>query len=252
MAQLKILTLNIERDKHLEVVNSFIERESPDVFCVQEIFERDFNVLKNKFGFQGLFIPMCKIIDSEKLTQIIGVALLSKLPIENGNKVYYHKPSEEINFYTNRTLEEKYASIHHGIIWGNINKDGTEFTIGTTHFTWTPNGMPDKYQEEDLKNLFKILDNIPDLVLCGDFNIPRKYNYLYNKLVNRFKDNIPDEIKTTLTMSKHKSRINPVEAERVGTYVVDYIFSTPKYTVNNVKCEYEISDHAAIIGVVSI
>ena len=224
------------------------------MLCGQEFFEKDLEILKNRFGYNALFLPMCKRWYGKDNTPPIeteGIAILTKLPIIKSDNIYYHLASPQIELYEEKRIDIKRKTIRYGLLWGTFQYNETEFTIGTTHFTWTPDGMPNEYQETDIKALMEILEKIPDLILCGDFNIPRNINHLYGVLAKKFKDNMPHKITTTLDMSMHKIRTNPTESKRVGTYVVDYIFSTPKYNVSNVRCEYGVSDHAAVIADIS-
>jgi len=38
---IKIISLNIERSKHIDRILPFLVREQPDVFCVQELCKKD-------------------------------------------------------------------------------------------------------------------------------------------------------------------------------------------------------------------
>ena len=42
---LKLLSLNIERDKHLPKVVVLLKKEKPEVICLQEVQEPDFEML---------------------------------------------------------------------------------------------------------------------------------------------------------------------------------------------------------------
>jgi hypothetical protein len=55
----------------------------------------------------------------------------------------------------------------------DVEKENQLFRIGTTHFTWTPDGTADEIQKEDIKALFACLDPLDDFVLCEDFNFRR-------------------------------------------------------------------------------
>ena len=249
MASLKLITLNIESNKHWDNIMPFLRRENPDVLCIQEIFEIDTKKLAEQFGYEFLFIPITKVPhETDQNGLPWGPALFSKLALKNKNSAYYYKAAPELQTIRVANEQEKRETINTALVWATLEKNGEEFTIASNHFTWTKDGKSNKNQEKDMEELFKILDQIPELVLCGDFNIPRGHNDLYKVLAERFKDNIPDDIQTTLDINKHRVGKDPVEGPRIAQYVVDYIFSTPQYNISNVRCKYGLSDHCAIIA----
>ncbi len=255
MDSLKLITLNVELHRHWDIILPFLKREDADVICLQECFDRDAQAIANELGCAYKHLPMTKmpyIVNGSSSSTPQGIALLSKLPLRHIESRYYYKPSKGINNYKHATPTEKRATVHQGIIFARVEKNGTSFTIGTTHFTWTPDGGVNESQETDAAALFKILESIPELVLCGDFNVPRGLNNeIYKKFTDRFKDNIPADITTTIDIPNHRIRHDPVEAAKLATYVVDYIFSTPEYVVSSVQCISGVSDHCAISATVS-
>jgi exonuclease III len=254
MPDLKIITLNVERDRHWHEIIPFLQREMPEVLCLQEVFEEDAKMLASRFGYDYIHIPITRIphdLDPGGPPGLVGPSLFSKLPLKNKDRAYYYEAAQEIQLYRGGTEIDKRATIHEGIAWGTVEKEGVDFKIASLHFTWTHNGLPNKDQERDIASLFKILDKMPELLLCGDFNVPRGYNHIYDQLTARYKDNIPKEIETTLDISKHRVGKDPVEGPRIAKYVVDYIFSTPEYKVSEVRVIYGISDHAAIAAKVT-
>lgn len=81
-----------------------------------------------------------------------------------------------------------------------------------------------------------------EIVIAGDFNIPRG-NEMYQKLQTHFRDNIPTEVESTVDPILHYAN-----KDISGTLklVVDYIWSTPKYKVENVRVVSGVSDHCAL------
>ena len=55
---LKLVSVNIEGELHIDLITSFLEKEMPDVVALQEVFEADFQDFKNKLGMNGVFAPM--------------------------------------------------------------------------------------------------------------------------------------------------------------------------------------------------
>jgi endonuclease/exonuclease/phosphatase family metal-dependent hydrolase len=119
----------------------------------------------------------------------------------------------------------------------------TGFQFGCTHFTWTPDGNPNEAQRHDLAVLLDVLKKYPELVLCGDFNIPRASNELYRLLAERYTDHVPPEIHNSLDPQYHR--------KPSLVHMVDYIWSTPHYCVEGVRVVCGVSDHCAIVAEVS-
>jgi endonuclease/exonuclease/phosphatase family metal-dependent hydrolase len=248
---IKLITLNVEGSRHWPQILPFLERERPDVLCLQELFERDLAMLKKLFNYEAVFLPMYRDRYQEEVVETLGIALLVKNQFRNTHSDYYHKGIAEIQTHDRTSVESKMKTTYYGLVWGDVEINGKGFTIAATHFTWTPDGTPNEYQDKDAGSLFKILETIPSVVLCGDFNVPRGNNRIYHRLVERYKDNIPSAFATTMDVERHKVRSNPVEREKLKRFVVDFIFSTPEYQVTNVRQQFGVSDHTAIIAEVN-
>ena len=125
------------------------------------------------------------------------------------------------------------------MVSGMVEKEGETYTIATTHFTWADDGGVNEEQRRDLKQLLKLLRQRGELVLCGDFNAPRGRE-IFTILSSYLKDNVPPEVQTTLDPKLHRAGALP--------YVVDYLWSTPKYKATKVKVVSGVSDHMAIVA----
>ncbi len=232
---LKLLSLNIERDKHLLKVFNLLKKEKPEVVCLQEVQEPDFKVLKEKFGYEGFFVPMDSFLRNENSKQELvrqGIAYYSNLPILKIESLFYvgkgTAPIHKIGNDVDRVL-----------VLGQVEKEGKRYTIATTHFTWADDGGVNEEQRRDLKQLLKLLQQKEELVLCGDFNAPRRRE-IFTILSTYLKDNIPAEVHTTLDPQLHRAGALP--------YVVDYMWSTTRYQVTKVKVVSGVSDHMAIVA----
>ncbi len=91
--------------------------------------------------------------------------------------------------------------------------------------------------------MLKILTKIPELILCGDFNSPRGGGGIYDRLATQYRDHIPAHITTTIDGQLH--RAGPLQ------FVVDGLFSSPEYLVNQVQVVGGLSDHMAIVAKLS-
>lgn len=238
MTALKLITLNIEGDNHLDRVIPFLKKEDADAVCLQEVFQADTKLFEKELGMKSVFAPMMNNFRKKWYDMaprgFWGIAIFSKYNFQKNNSYNYFgsalnipEPSDDPNC-VNRVL-----------LTADIEKDKQKFTIAATHFIWSVNGTSTPLQMKGLDGLFAALDQVGDCVLCGDFNAPRGLE-TYRRIAQKFKDNIPPEVVSTLDANLHKVKNLK--------YVVDYIFSSPSYEVNDVKVAGGVSDHKAIVA----
>lgn len=238
--EIKILTLNIEGDKHLPQVIKLVNREKPDAVCLQEVFEEDFHLLHHKFDMTGIFMPAVWI-DRPGAPGFgkrgpFGVAILSRLPGEFGGNYYFKRRGSGLPRYRGQP-----NAVHRCLVWQKIDNG---LTVAATHFTWSKNGQATQKQRRELASLLQLLDKLQPDVICGDFNAPRG-GEIWAAISQKLVDNIPPEVKTTLDPTLHYT--NGLEL------VVDGFFTSPKskMTVKSLRLIGGISDHLTISGVVS-
>jgi len=233
---IKLISLNIEGSKHLDRVIPFLKKEKADVVCLQEVFLKDFEKIKNEISMKGKFFPMTNKNNSKYTDQpngYEGIAFLTNLRHSHINKKCYFGQGYIRAFSDAKSKEYIF-------IYSVLEKDGKEYTVGTTHFTWTPDGKPTKQQLEDCEKLLNFTKRFSDLILCGDFNAPRG-GEVFSSFTEYFRDNLPKKVTNTLDPKLHRSK---------KEVVVDTIFSTPEYIVTNVKVVDGLSDHKAVIGTI--
>ncbi len=169
MVMLKLISLNVERRKHLDRVIPFLKREEPDVFCLQEVCEQDLSRLESETGASSIFAlaGLHPADHLERGTLMVGTGLFARLPVTNASVSYYRGSGEAASTDTNRVLSNLACII------ADIEKEDAIFKIGTLHFLWTRDGKPNTEQRESLAELLPILERAGELVLAGDFNAPR-------------------------------------------------------------------------------
>jgi endonuclease/exonuclease/phosphatase (EEP) superfamily protein YafD len=234
---MKLVDLNIEGERHLERVLPFLRRERADVVCLQEVFEVDFPVLLEAAGGDGFFAPMSRMDHLNQYTHtargVWGIAMFTRLA---------HMPFKRIFYVGNGSIVSHTHpdDDNHVLLTTTVTSGGSEFVIGTTHFTWTPDGQANAQQRDALKKLLAVLPR--EIVLCGDFNAPRGRE-MFTAFTRHLKDNVPSEVTSTLDPTYH----------RKGdlAYVVDTVFSTPEYLFTDVQVVDGLSDHKAIVATVS-
>lgn len=248
---LKIFTLNIEGDRHLERWPNMVASEKPDVLCLQEIFEADMQFIKQKLAMDGTFFPMMNI-DAPNKYKISprgkwGIAIFTNLPfvpnavasanlpiVQKGALTgYYYAGTPDLRTFVLPNDASRVLAV------GSVLKDSVEYTIGTTHFTWSGGGETTDEQRRDLQSFLGILQQFPKIIFCGDFNAPRG-GELFSKLEKYYSDQLPKEVTTTIDLELHYAA--PLYL------VVDTIFSTSDYSFSNVRTISGISDHVGVVG----
>jgi len=241
MSSLSLVSINIEKSEHLDLVESFLRTRTPDIFCVQELCRGDVLRIAETFhDTPHIFLPMYRIFE-EGISKEIGVGIFSRLPIRESFKHYYHG-NEDIKDVDRTSAQTRSETQSYGVASCTVEKEGTSFTICTTHFTWTPDGKSDDFQRADVRGLIEVLSSVGEFVLCGDFNAPRG-GEIFTAIATKYKDNIPATYTTSIDGSLHRAGTLP--------YMVDGLFSTPGYQVSHVELIPGVSDHCAIVATVS-
>ena len=240
---MKLITLNIEGQKHLTKIKPFLERENADVICLQEADLMAEQLLQN-LGYQTVLLRNTKQIRNG-IPYDEGCIIGSKHSFSH-KTLYYYSIEADLPTYDERN---KRFTHNQGCIIAEIEIGSEIFTVGTTHFTWTPDGnTPNEPQITDMNYFLQSVSKLPPHIMCGDFNIPRHQNRLYNELISVYIDQIPDIYKTSLDPNFHRLGTSKDHAIMFTDYMVDYIFTQSPYTAENVRLEFGFSDHAAVIA----
>jgi len=233
---MKLISVNIEGHKHLDKIIPFLRQERPDVLCLQEVFEADTLLLQKELGMaESMFTPLCFFSQDDSPLKPFGIAMASRLPCRRVAEKYYSGSRETLKAH----IVGDMATRHGALLYATLVEQGKEMNIGTVHFTYSPLGEADKRQRQDLKALLAILESIPDIAFCGDFNAPRGKE-IFDAIAQRYKDNIPAGYHTSIDGALHRSGPLP--------YMVDGLFTTPHYAAENVRLVDSVSDHCAIVA----
>lgn len=236
----KLICLNIEREKHLGRLLPFLRLENPDVACLQEVFLDDLFHLGRELAMHVYFAPMTLYVRGDDVTaehEPEGVAILSKLPLQDVRRDYYATGGRVAGHVVPFRHEDQ-ETMQRVLLSGLLRSGAAEFRIATTHFTWTPDGHPDYRQRRDIQPLMALLGTFGDIVFCGDFNAPRGEE-IFARIAARYVDGVPPAVTTTL--DQHLHRVKGLQ------HVVDTIFTTPAYTTD-VEVIDGVSDHCALVG----
>lgn len=241
---IKLVSLNIEGNKHLDnLVLPFLVAEQPEVVTLQEVFLSDVPKIEEALGMTGIFIPMADVnYENEHLPArgLWGILHLTKLKAIEGSYQYYHGVEEEIpDFFARQDPN----SMNRVLVWQVVEKDGQLYRFATTHFTWSKEGETIDLQRQTYQSLNQILLTFPDVVLTGDFNVPRGKE-IFTNLATSYTDNIPAHITTTIDNNLHKANNNI-------QFVVDGCFTSKEYRASGVRIVDGVSDHMAVVAEIS-
>ncbi len=239
---MKLISLNIELNKHREVVLNFFKKENPDVICVQELLEEDFLRFKKELGMEGVLGMWDYITDlhrPECRGKRHGVAIFSKNILSSGSNFYMGKEEDILKPFEEYLLDNK-RQANSVLLWIETkNNKGEKFKFATTHLPVTKEGEVTDYQLQIVSSLLKELKKIPEFIVCGDTNAPRGRE-AFDRIARIYKDNIPLEYKTSLDQNLHRVK---------GLiHMVDALFTTSGYKASNVKLVDGVSDHMAIVA----
>jgi len=240
---IKLISLNIELSKHLGTVLSFLEKQKPDVVCIQEIVENDIaRFVAILGGAEYVFAPTLRHMETQG-NPIVGEAIFSGLRVARKDVQYYVGNTDDIPELRPSEMEEKgIAPMNCALVTMSIEKEGSLFIVGTTHFTWSPDGEATSAQRINMKRFLGIVDTYKNIVFTGDFNAPRGKE-IFSVLANKYKDNVPARYTTSIDGGLHRAgQLN---------LIVDGLFSTPGYTVSNVEMVSGLSDHCALVAEIS-
>lgn len=242
---MKIISLNIEGDKHLDKIIKFLEKEKADIFCFTEIFEEDIKNITPLINVPYVFAHECyrpsMIKDADFKT--FGIAIFSKNIIWSETFFVIGNPNLIPKFQRSADLKERPHELYVPAITAKIKFNNQEYSITNTHLTVTERGESTNYSFEQAKKLVNYLEKYPEIIICGDFNSPRGGS-VFDYFCKFYKDNIPKKYKTSLDQNLH--RVKNLKL------MVDVLFSTKSYKIKKVKLIHGISDHMAIVAEISL
>lgn len=244
---MKLISINIEGDKHFDYIIPFLKRENPDVLCLQELPYTSIPLFE-QCGYRGMYLPMSRKNSANTFADK-GVALFTNSQLEDVHTFYYPEHYNEIPVFNENDIPN---SVAHGVIFANVQCDDTTYTIATTHFTWTPDGNnPCSEQISHMKTFLSQITLEKPHIMCGDFNIPRNINPLYQELLKHYTDTIPAHYSSSLDKKLHRHGENLDKSIIFNSFMVDYIFTQSPYRATDVRLEFGLSDHAALIATIT-
>lgn len=244
---MKIINLNVENQEHTESVFAFLDKESPDVICLQESPESFVSELEAR-EYYVRFAPYLNLEHPGHGVMKIGVLMASLQPAVLKSHYYHAVPDKDALLDKNN----KHETVSNVLVVGEIeDQSGDSYLIATTHLTWTPDGLPNQHQTKDLQQLLTYTSLLEPHCLLGDFNIPRHHNDLYEELIAHYTDCIPTRYASSLDRRLHRKGGDEDARHMFEKYMVDYLFTQSPYTAEKVELIFGISDHAAVVAEVT-
>src|SRR3989344_3852960 len=247
---IKLVSVNIERDKHLDRVIPFIQSEKPDVLCVQELNEKNIPLFVATMKSRShKFSPMLRHIKEPGLPAI-GVGIFSRLPVRSFGEHYYLGNPDIVPEIDHDMLPTDWESPANGaLLSAEIVRHTSTFRVATTHFTWSPRGEVTNRQRQDVRAMLDTTLPLGELIFAGDFNAPRG-GEIFSFINDHYHDAIPARYKTSIDISLH--RAGKERPEELVDKMVDGLFLTPGYRAGGVRLERGVSDHCAVVAHIHI
>lgn len=240
---MKLVSLNVERHNHTDRVFLFLQTERPDVLCLQEVPEYFVGRLESQ-GYYTTFSPTQLFPHPDGDFQS-GILIASRHYLEPFVE-FYHKPTTELPV---EDKADRHATTWRAVVGGTVHFENTTYTVASTHYTWTSDGSTlGVAQQHDFPLLMSVLRELPAHVLCGDLNIARGYNPLYELLCEQYTDVVPKAYTSSLDRDLHRHGADADLQILFESYMVDYVMTQNAYIARNVRLEFGISDHAAVIA----
>ncbi|MFZ2586630.1 MAG: endonuclease/exonuclease/phosphatase family protein [Alphaproteobacteria bacterium] len=237
---MKLISINIERDRHYARWMPWVKAEQPDVVCLQELYEEDAPRLAAELGYAyRAFAPLTVHgVSPEGRAQVVmGQGIWSKAPLEKVHVIPYAGEGTGRDVFDTTTPESKVATSRYSLLSADVG--GTR--IVTTHFVWTPDGEVDDNQRSACTVMLEKLQGLGNVVLCGDFNAPRGKE-TFARLAEVYKDNIPPHYMNSIDKTLHRA------GATIKDYMVDGLFTTPAYKATDVRLVGGVSDHMGVVG----
>ncbi len=242
---MKLISINIECNRHTDRVLDFLKKEKADVVCIQELLEEEFDFYKKELGLGGVF-QTWNYFRSPYYGDLIGkrqgVAIFTKEIIESGSVFYTGSKANILKPFEEYMSDEKFQK-NKAFVWADVkDEEGVKFRIITTQLPVTKEGEVTPYQLEVINLMLHQLESFEEFILCGDMNAPRG-RQSFSLIAEKYKDNIPPKYKTSIDQNLHK--VKGIQ------FMVDGLFTTSTYKASNVRLQDGVSDHMAIIADIS-
>lgn len=238
---LNIASINIERSRHLPRVEAFVNRERPELLCLQELCERDIPFFEELMGGRMSFASMVRY-PGEGPADVVGVGMIAREEVLTDVVAeYYSGSAESIREMTFSVMQGQRTADPLSIAEVMLTATVRGLRIAVTHLNVTPLGSSTAYQRESAGKLIRLAQaqarQAGDLLLVGDFNAPRG-RATFDMIAEHFIDGVPAHYTSSIDGSLHRAGDIP--------FMVDGLFHTPGYRLEDARLSTGVSDHCAL------
>jgi len=241
---IKFLTYNIWYSKNWRKIISFIKKQIPDIFTLQEVTSNfpEFNLnntdvvaeFRKAFPkYQSVFAPILYKEEGGKVIQF-GNMILSRFPITNHKAHYFFKqPDWNVDDYENQARH---------LLEAQIDVKGKRIFVFTTHLTYSKSFQDNPKKIEEAKKIVEIIKDKKPTILAGDFNSTPDSEVI--RIIDAQIKYIDREKHPTWT--KHPFSKDGFEANTLD-WKLDYIFLSKDLSHQNLQIiDTDLSDHLPI------
>ncbi len=244
---MKLLQLNMWGGRLDRQIGSLLEKEKPDILCLQEAISFDsghdsgfFFTIENIQTLLGLeytvFAPVFSFRYMNGVARF-GNCIISRVPITKSEVVFTHMEHQEDFIFG------IHSSNMRNFIHAELDTKGGRLNVLTHHGFHVPSHKDGTEETEaQMRQLSQYVAGLSGaIVLTGDFNLAphsRSLEPLNNQLRNL---PVEHKLKTTRTPLTHK------------TEVCDYIFVNSEVEVGSfAMLDDVVSDHAALVAEIDV
>jgi endonuclease/exonuclease/phosphatase family metal-dependent hydrolase len=174
---IKLISYNIWHGVYLNPLVEFLDREQPDILCVQEVGTSGLGqkkdttnlheVIQKKLDMQAHYEHMYSADEGEG-EYTIGVAIYSKYPILETTVLRYERETSE----TLRISDVDRYHVPRVLLGCLLDVEPIPLWVFTTHFTISPDAKVTQHQVDNAQKVATFLNKFPEYILCGDLNTP--------------------------------------------------------------------------------
>ena len=241
---MKLIQLNIWEGKLLKEVLAFIDKEKPDILCMQEVFS-----CKGKIPFPDLMFNSLELIQeqaglnhsffSPTFTSIysevpadLGIAIISRLPIQNQEAIFtngaYNENLTDTSYFPNTRILQTCT----------INLGEKLFSLANHQGHRETDPLGNEFSLEKMKMVKAKLETLPSpLIFAGDLNIKSESPAM--RVFDGFLKDLTAEHNVTSTLS---------QLGKVSNVACDHILVSDDVHITEFRVAVElVSDHKALI-----
>lgn len=240
---MKLLQWNVWYKEDINNILSTLRELNPDIICLQELtvnhpeFNKGIDTPKYLAGELGFHYYFKEAHDDPE--NIFGSGIFSRYPIVRSSYSLIREPKG--TYDTHRHFSDQ------GRVYTEceIEVDGKNMTVGTTHMSYTDSFLSDKEKDTETDKLINIIaTKNKNFILMGDLNaLPDSYSI--NEISKYLKSAGPSFTQSTWTTKPFN--YNGFVADKLH-WRLDYCFTTPDIKVHTAEIiNTEYSDHLPIL-----